>query len=92
MSRDDNDVNCGEVLDRMTAFLDHELNDRVFSYTEIEAHLVDCGQCLSEYDLERVIKEALARSCACEHAPEELRRRVLARIHEVRTVEITDLS
>jgi mycothiol system anti-sigma-R factor len=89
MSCDDDDVDCTEVLDRVYAFLDRELDDRALSYEEIEAHLHDCGGCLSMYDLERAVRAVLARSCACEHAPEELRTKVLAQIREIR-VQVTD--
>ncbi len=89
MSCDDNDVDCAEVLDRLYAFLDHELDDdRTLTYDEIKAHLEDCRPCLSSYDIERVIREAVARSCGCEHAPEALKGRIQARIREVR-VQIT---
>lgn len=84
MSCDEHDVNCSEVLDGLDSFLDHELNDRALSYSEIEAHLRACEPCLTEYDLERVIKDVVARSCACEHAPEKLRVQILASIREVR--------
>lgn len=89
MTCDDNDVNCSDVLAKLDSFLDHELNDRALSYAEIEAHLEACGHCLSEYDLERVVKEVVARSCACEHAPDKLRTQILAHIREVR-VQISD--
>lgn len=81
---DDHDVDCAEVLDRLDSFLDHELNERTVTYEEIQDHLVSCRHCLSEYDLERVVKEVVARSCACEHAPDKLRTQILARIREVR--------
>ncbi|WP_298324917.1 mycothiol system anti-sigma-R factor [Haloactinopolyspora sp.] len=85
MSCDDNDVDCAEVLDRVYAFLDHELGeDRSLTYTEIRAHLDECSPCMSTYDIERVIREAVARSCGCEHAPDELRSKIRARIREVR--------
>lgn len=91
MSCDDDDVDCGKVLDRVYAFLDHELDDdRTLTYGEIEAHLHGCGPCLSRFDLERAVREVLARSCACEPAPEELRTKVLARIREVR-VQVRDI-
>lgn len=90
MSCDDDEVDCAEVLDRVYAFLDRELDDRSMSYEEIEAHLNDCGPCLSKYDLERAVRAVLVRSCGCEHAPEELRMKVLARIRSVR-VQVTDL-
>lgn len=84
MSCDDNDVDCADVLDQVYEFLSHELDDRSIAYHEIKAHLDGCQPCLSKYDLERVIREMLARSCGCEHAPEELRLKIRARIREVR--------
>lgn len=84
MGRDDNDVDCAEVLDRVYDFLDHELDNRSLTYDEIKAHLEECRPCLSNYDIERVVREVLARSCGCEHAPDELRIRIQARIREVR--------
>lgn len=84
MSGDDNDVDCAEVLNRVYVFLDHELDDRTVTYDEIKTHLDDCGPCLSKYDAERVIREMLYRSCGCEHAPDELRAKIRARIREVK--------
>ncbi|PSL06652.1 mycothiol system anti-sigma-R factor [Haloactinopolyspora alba] len=84
MSCDDNDVDCTEVLDRVYDFLDQELDSRTLTYDEIKAHLEQCRPCMSTYDIERVIREALARSCGCEHAPDELKSRIRARIEQVR--------
>ncbi|AYY11984.1 mycothiol system anti-sigma-R factor [Actinobacteria bacterium YIM 96077] len=85
MSCDDDDVDCAEVLDRVYAFLDREMDsDGTLTYEEIEAHLHDCGGCLSKYDLERAIRALVARSCGCDHAPDELRMKVLTRIREAR--------
>lgn len=84
MSCDDNEVDCAEVLDRVYVFFDHELDDRTLTYDEIKAHLDDCKPCLSSYDIERVIREAVARACGCDHAPDELRMKIRARIQEVR--------
>ena len=82
------DVDCSEILDRVYLFLDHEMSDDV-AYAAIEEHLDECTPCLRKYDLEREVKAMLARSCGCDHAPEELRRRVLLRIRELR-VQITE--
>lgn len=84
MSNGHHDTDCGEVLARVYDFLDHELDGRSLSYQEIETHLAECGPCLSKFDLERVVRQILARSCRGEHAPDELRIRVLARIHSFR--------
>ncbi len=82
------EVDCSEILDRVYLFLDHEMAGDM-SYSVIEQHLDECAPCLRKYDLEREVKALLARSCGCEHAPEELRQRVLMRIRELR-VQITD--
>jgi mycothiol system anti-sigma-R factor len=83
-------VDCDEVLERVYVFLDQELTQvdedgtvTVASYTRIEEHLRECGPCLREYDLERLIKSVVARAC-CEHASDDLRARVLARIQQAR--------
>lgn len=83
------DVDCSEILDRVYLFLDHEMGDEVTAYAAIEEHLDECAPCLRKYDLEREVKAMLARSCGCEHAPEELRQRVLMRIRELR-VQISE--
>src|SRR5690625_3527091 len=53
------------------------------TYDQIAAHLETCRPCLEEYDLDRVIKQILARSCQCERTPVEVRVKVLARIRSV---------
>jgi mycothiol system anti-sigma-R factor len=76
MSRSD----CAEALARLEFFIDHELAKADFE--EIKQHLEDCAPCLHIADLERAVKALVARSCT-EHAPEELRQRVLVRIRQV---------
>ena len=83
------DKDCSEVLERVFFFIDNELPTADFS--EIQHHLDECGPCLQHFDLERVVKQLVVRSCANSHAPEELRTRVLTRIREVQ-VTITDVE
>ncbi len=80
------DYDCLEALERMVFFIDRELEDADAS--QIRKHLDECAPCLVKYDLERTVKALVARSCS-EHAPDELRSRVLMRIREVR-VQITE--
>jgi len=87
------EVDCVEVLDRIYVFIDDEIDgsgDRTLTYSQIEQHLHECAPCLRKFDLERVVKELVARSCRDEHAPVELRAKVLTRIAQVR-VEITEV-
>jgi len=80
---DPHDTNCAEALARMVFFIDNELADA--DNATIQQHLDDCAPCVDVYALERAVKALVARSCA-EHAPEELRQRVLMRI---RSVQVT---
>jgi mycothiol system anti-sigma-R factor len=82
------ETDCAEILDRVYLFLDREL-DAPGSYAVVEQHLEECAPCLRKYDLERLVRVLVKRSCAAEHAPAELRQRVLSRIQQVR-VEIVD--
>jgi mycothiol system anti-sigma-R factor len=76
---------CSEVLSRMYFFIDHELADA--DSEQIQQHLDDCGPCLREVGLERIVKALIARSCV-EQAPVELRQRVMFSIRQVQ-LEIT---
>lgn len=74
------DAHCSEVLQRIFFFIDNEL-DRA-DCDEIQHHLDECQPCLEKYQLESTVKALVARSCT-EHAPDQLRERVLLRIRQV---------
>lgn len=76
---------CSRALENLYLFLDHEIDDA--SLEEIRAHIDHCAPCLDEYELERVVKTLVARSCH-EVAPEPLREKVLFSIRKVQ-VHIT---
>jgi mycothiol system anti-sigma-R factor len=78
------DTDCADILDRVYVFIDREMGDEVAAYAVVEEHLDECAPCLRKYDLERVVKALVARSCQGEHAPDELRQRVLTRIQQIR--------
>ena len=80
------ETDCSEVLERVYAFIDNELETADCS--QIQRHLDECGPCLNEFDLERTVKALVARSCS-EHAPESLRDKVLLRIRQVQ-IEVTE--
>jgi mycothiol system anti-sigma-R factor len=73
--------NCAKALEQMYSFLDAELDSA--SSRRIQEHLDECGPCLQHFDLERVVKQLVVRSCSNSHAPDDLRVRVLSRIREV---------
>ena len=71
---------CVDYLERIVFFLDNELDEADCS--EVRMHLDACGPCLEKYDLQRVVKQVVARSCS-ESAPDGLRERVRIQIREV---------
>ncbi|MHB1615483.1 MAG: mycothiol system anti-sigma-R factor [Actinomycetes bacterium] len=82
------DTSCDEVLAMVYEYLDDEIVDHD-QRERIHAHLDECGPCLKKYGLEEAVRSLVRRSCA-EHAPVDLRVRVLARITEVRaTLRVT---
>ena len=71
---------CADYLERIVYFLDNELDEADCSV--VQQHLDECGPCLARYDVQRTIKQMVARSCA-ERAPDSLRARVLVQLREV---------
>ena len=71
---------CSDYLERIVYFLDNELDEADCS--EVQVHLDECGPCLEKYDLQRTVKQIVARSCT-ESAPDGLRDRVRIQIREV---------
>jgi mycothiol system anti-sigma-R factor len=78
---DPGDVDCGKVLDQVYEYLDGELGPNDLAH--IREHLLDCGPCLQQYDLDEALKALVRRSCR-ESAPADLRERILVKITEVR--------
>jgi mycothiol system anti-sigma-R factor len=86
---DPHKVPCTQVLDQLYAYLDHEISDA--DCEEIRHHLDECGPCLKEYGLEEVVKKLVAKHCACDPAPLDLRAKVLVRIRQVQAeIEVAD--
>ena len=75
-------TDCSEALLRVYEYLDGELGPD--ECAKIQAHLDECGPCLSEYDLDVALKKLVRRSCGGDCAPEELRARIMLKIREVR--------
>jgi mycothiol system anti-sigma-R factor len=78
---------CADYIERIVFFLDNELDEADCS--DVRHHLDACGPCLRKYDLERTVKQVVARSCH-DPAPEGLRDRVLFQLREVQ-IRISDL-
>ncbi|MGB7983152.1 MAG: mycothiol system anti-sigma-R factor [Candidatus Nanopelagicales bacterium] len=82
------ELDCGEALEHLYEFLDGEVGE--LDHDRIATHLQECGPCLAEFDVERIVKAVVARSC-CQVAPAQLRARLHAQIVSVRVqVHTTD--
>ena len=73
---------CNTARERLYLFLDQEIDSA--SCAEIQQHIEACSSCLTEYDVERIVKSLVHRSCA-ERAPETLVQKVQ---FAIRTVEV----
>lgn len=73
---------CEKALQNLYLFIDQEIDTA--SCAEIQTHIDECSDCLGEFDLERVVKSLVSRSCS-EVAPEPLRQKVLV---SIRTVQV----
>ena len=71
---------CADFLERIVYLIDNELDEADCS--AVRLHLDACNPCLERYDLQRAVKQLVARSCS-ESAPESLRDRVRIRLREV---------
>ncbi|MGZ4613562.1 MAG: mycothiol system anti-sigma-R factor [Kineosporiaceae bacterium] len=82
---------CSEVLDRMYTYLDGELGEPDLHL--VREHLEECAPCMSQHDVDLVVKKLLRRSCGGDHAPEELRERIVLQITQLaRTGSATQVS
>jgi len=77
---------CADFLEQIVYLIDNELSaaDR----EAVKKHIDSCNPCLERYDLQRTVKQVVARSCS-ESAPGDLKARILLRIQQVR-VEIDE--
>ncbi|HWC21333.1 MAG TPA: mycothiol system anti-sigma-R factor [Flexivirga sp.] len=81
---------CGDYVSRIYELLDGELDDA--GRAKLQAHLDECPPCLDEYELDRILKALVQRSCACEQAPDTLRTQILHRITSVRVTQVTQVN
>ena len=86
---DPHETPCSEVLDAVYLYLDGEQDAE--HRDKVRIHLDECAPCLRQFGLEQAVKALVARSCGSDHAPSDLRDRVLVRIQQVR-VEIDQVE
>ena len=71
---------CADFLERIVYLLDNELDENECAL--VRMHLEECHPCLETYDLQRTVKQVVARSCS-EKAPDTLKERVRVQIREI---------
>lgn len=77
------ETDCREVIEKVYYYLDNEALDDE-NRAKIRVHLDECAPCLREFGIEQEVRALVARCCGAEHAPGELRQKVLVRIQQVR--------
>jgi mycothiol system anti-sigma-R factor len=89
------ELDCHEVLRRADVFLEHRLDGDLsvaeqpaVSFVRIEQHLHECHPCERQYEgavyqLDEQVRAAVLRCCHEDHAPDDLRSRVLRRLAEL---------
>ena len=73
-------MDCEQVVKALWDYLDGELTEQ--RMTEVRAHLKACKGCFPHFDFERAFLEALAKSKEEQAAPDELRRKVVAKLRK----------
>lgn len=77
---------CHEVDAHLDEFLDRELSEQ--DIVALEQHFTECPPCRAQLAFALMMKKLVARSCAGD-APAQLRQRVVKRITEIRTGNIS---
>ncbi len=72
---------CADFLEQIVYLIDNELSED--DCAAVKKHIEGCSPCLTTYDLQRTVKEVVARSCS-EKAPQELRSKIMMRLERIR--------
>ncbi|GAA3520382.1 mycothiol system anti-sigma-R factor [Actinocatenispora rupis] len=78
---DPHETDCRDVLAEVYLYLDLECSDD--RRDVIREHLDECSPCLREFGIEQEVKVLVARCCGGEHAPSDLKARLIARLNEL---------
>ena len=74
------DHECIDYIEQIVYLIDNELDEP--DIVTVQRHLRECSPCNERYEVQRVVKSVVARSC-CEKAPEGLRDRIRLALSEV---------
>jgi mycothiol system anti-sigma-R factor len=69
---------CSDVLADVWRLLDDELDPQ--RRATVQRHLDECSPCLEEAGIDTKLKALLARKCGGDHAPEQLRQRIVTQL------------
>lgn len=72
---------AAQRLERIYEYLDGALSRS--DLEEVQDHLSDCQECAQDYDLERLIRTSVRRSCS-EQAPETLKLTIIEKISQIK--------
>ncbi len=78
--REPTSVECQDFLQQIVYLIDNELDES--DCADVRAHLESCNPCLARYDLQRTVKQVVARSCS-EEAPDELRVKIMSTLRSI---------
>jgi mycothiol system anti-sigma-R factor len=78
---DPHEADCRDVLAEVYLYLDLECDDE--RRDVIREHLDECSPCLREFGIEQEVKLLVARCCGGEHAPHDLKQRLMVRLREL---------
>ena len=78
---------CQDFLQQIVFLLDNELDESDCS--AVRSHLESCNPCLARYDLQRTVKQVVARSCS-ESAPEELRAKIVSTLRQIKITTVQE--
>jgi mycothiol system anti-sigma-R factor len=80
-------TDCSKVLDQMFTYLDGELGEPDLHL--VREHLEECAPCMTEHDIDQVVKKLIHRAGGGDLAPEQLRERIVLQITELSRVGST---
>ncbi len=80
----DDDPRCSETLLHLDELIDAAMT--VDRYRQLQLHLEQCPPCLEQFVLYQDLRWRVADACTAggQHAPEQLRERIISRITHVR--------
>ena len=76
------ETDCQEVLERVYQYLDGEIDHEL--HHKIATHLTECAPCLSEFEIEQVVKALVRRSCGSMSCSDDVKGRIMTRINAAR--------